>query len=592
MFARQTKPRPRASAVKKPTTTKPTAPKATTVTIRKAPRAVRVSQDPCTFDPASELGRLLRSNLYPSDAQVVEIENLKNGLVKVVRDSKTLASHKRAEIQQYQTTIHRLWEEVASLDRQTEKAQKDLSRVTSLFAPIRVLPAEIVGEIFVACLDVEDDECKLAVPLLLCRICSAWRAIARSTPALWSHLVIKRQTRFEALTDFATKWFSLAGQLPLSVSIIGSLSSIILNSPVRASTNGTVSSIWDRVEHLVIRVVTWQLAEDTLGRVGSVMTGLKTLSLESQQLGVHLPQGLTLPNLRKFRIHAGTATKIYRDVDAIRPGSTFQLAWGQLSHLFLGHTAISAALWRSFFQTCRRLIQGSFLLSEDSAHNASTDVTSFPFLHSLEIAFIRNGDWSILKGLGFPALRYLRLGSMEGLSSWNEAAFMNLQTSHLQILSLFRVKVLSLSLHDFLRQARALESLLLHHPSNYTLLLKELTNLPISDEGTAQSEALPEVFLPHLKKLHIYQWKSLDKKFDLDIKVIAAMVKRRFLAKAENPSPPAGRRLERIAVWYTRTSVKIESLRTALWGEKKQGFILEAGSSHEGYRYAPKLDWY
>ncbi|KAJ6564866.1 hypothetical protein DFH09DRAFT_1475317, partial [Mycena vulgaris] len=64
----------------------------------------------------------------------------------------------------------------------------------ALISPMRMFPPEILQEKFMACLPAGHDAVMHTseAPLLLGRICSAWRAISLSTPTLWSslHLVV------------------------------------------------------------------------------------------------------------------------------------------------------------------------------------------------------------------------------------------------------------------------------------------------------------------------------------------------------------------------------------------------------------------
>ncbi|KAF8189052.1 hypothetical protein BJ912DRAFT_806507, partial [Pholiota molesta] len=55
--------------------------------------------------------------------------------------------------------------------------------------PISTVPYDILFEIFVRCLpqdrfEICQPETRIA-PILLCHICSSWRAIALTTPILW-----------------------------------------------------------------------------------------------------------------------------------------------------------------------------------------------------------------------------------------------------------------------------------------------------------------------------------------------------------------------------------------------------------------------
>ncbi|KAJ6562713.1 hypothetical protein DFH09DRAFT_1159462 [Mycena vulgaris] len=105
---------------------------------------------------------------------------------------------------------------------------------SALISSMRALPPEILQEIFMACLPASHDAVMHTseAPLLLGRICSAWRAISLSTPSLWSslHLVIPRPSRgFAFLVDDPAvtqrreglrTWLQRSGTCPLSISVV------------------------------------------------------------------------------------------------------------------------------------------------------------------------------------------------------------------------------------------------------------------------------------------------------------------------------------------------------------------------------------
>ncbi|KAJ7635837.1 hypothetical protein DFH06DRAFT_1479106 [Mycena polygramma] len=93
----------------------------------------------------------------------------------------------------------------------------------ALASPIRRMPPEILQEIFVACIPtrhfpIMDASC---APLLLGRVCRAWRAISLSTPVLWSavHVAVKRNPTDEAAEKLRV-WLQRSGDYPLSISIV------------------------------------------------------------------------------------------------------------------------------------------------------------------------------------------------------------------------------------------------------------------------------------------------------------------------------------------------------------------------------------
>ncbi|KAJ6557851.1 hypothetical protein B0H19DRAFT_906207, partial [Mycena capillaripes] len=122
---------------------------------------------------SSPFAHRLETNYFPDDEEVLEIQGL---LVEPTLRLKRLDD----EIADLQKAIDKLAEERNSLGAYVA-AHK------ALISPVRRLPLDIIQEIFIACLPTHR-YCVMSAseaPILLGRICSAWRAISFSTPQLW-----------------------------------------------------------------------------------------------------------------------------------------------------------------------------------------------------------------------------------------------------------------------------------------------------------------------------------------------------------------------------------------------------------------------
>ncbi|KAF7376627.1 F-box domain-containing protein [Mycena sanguinolenta] len=108
----------------------------------------------------------------------------------------------------------------------------------ALLSPVRRLPLDIIELIFMACLPMHRN-CVMSAqeaPVLLGRICSAWRAISLSTPQLWSRVHIVEPTPSNSVTsegysakvaqrlEAADAWLRRSGTCPLSISLESKLS--------------------------------------------------------------------------------------------------------------------------------------------------------------------------------------------------------------------------------------------------------------------------------------------------------------------------------------------------------------------------------
>ncbi|KAJ7039923.1 hypothetical protein C8F04DRAFT_1033044 [Mycena alexandri] len=157
------------------------------------------------------------------------------------------------EVREIQRLIQEPLSHLKRLDEQIAELQKSISSLTeehnsvsayvyahrALLSPIRRLDADVLQEIFVACLPTHRNCVMTAreAPVLLGRICSSWRALSLSTPRLWASLHIAEpltqrswgsqipaheEVRAELHArriEISQTWLGRSGQLPLSLSL-------------------------------------------------------------------------------------------------------------------------------------------------------------------------------------------------------------------------------------------------------------------------------------------------------------------------------------------------------------------------------------
>ncbi|KAJ7727543.1 hypothetical protein DFH07DRAFT_896211 [Mycena maculata] len=125
----------------------------------------------------------------------------------------------------YVDEISRLDSLIRDLSAQREKTLQYIVAHKALLSPARRLPPDVMQELFLACLPTHRNAVMsiTEAPILLTRICSAWRALALSTPALWASLHIP----LELILDYGKArrqprtWLERSGRCPLSLSIVG-----------------------------------------------------------------------------------------------------------------------------------------------------------------------------------------------------------------------------------------------------------------------------------------------------------------------------------------------------------------------------------
>ncbi|KAJ7592787.1 hypothetical protein C8J56DRAFT_1161829 [Mycena floridula] len=119
--------------------------------------------------------------------------------------------------------ISRLTAAIDKLVLEREKLQSNVVAYKAVLAPIRLLPEDMLREIFVNCLPSNKPACITITdaPLLLGRICRSWRKIALSTSALWAsiHVQFLQQVDITRLCDGAYAWIARSGTCPLTIGV-------------------------------------------------------------------------------------------------------------------------------------------------------------------------------------------------------------------------------------------------------------------------------------------------------------------------------------------------------------------------------------
>ncbi|KAJ7061510.1 hypothetical protein C8F01DRAFT_1137628 [Mycena amicta] len=179
------------------------------------------------------------------------------------------------------TRLASLDDEIAALQKTMDGLVNERSQLVlfidnhkALLSPIRRMPRDVFEEIFVACMPVTRN-CVMSsreAPLLLGRVCSAWRSICLSTPRLWARLHISQpvvifanlpetnkfriqcERGLATLRDATEMWLARSGQCSLSISV--SCSSYGLSNdvfgPDKQSILNTLIPFASRWQHVTI----------------------------------------------------------------------------------------------------------------------------------------------------------------------------------------------------------------------------------------------------------------------------------------------------------------------------------------------------
>ncbi|KAF5326054.1 hypothetical protein D9611_000285 [Ephemerocybe angulata] len=122
------------------------------------------------------------------------------------------------EDEEIEQTKHR----IARLTLQRQETSTQLTTLRASVSAYRRVPPEIWSMIFQFCLPEDETYVRpniTTAPLLLCRVCRVWRAIATSTPRLWTSLSINRNWRKRPHHALLQQWFQRASTLPLCLEV-------------------------------------------------------------------------------------------------------------------------------------------------------------------------------------------------------------------------------------------------------------------------------------------------------------------------------------------------------------------------------------
>ncbi|KAJ7136477.1 hypothetical protein C8R43DRAFT_955703 [Mycena crocata] len=314
--------------------------------------------------PHSPFHSIFHTNTVPSDTECEEIRAF-------IAEPQRQAAALTVEITQVQRTLDDLMQKMDAL---TSFIDPHLA----LCSPARRLSDDIVRGILIACLPTTHNAVvsPAAAPLLLCHICSSWRALALSTPQLWAtlHIVVPSVDSLKPLADVATTWLSRSGALPLSISVVANAS--FMYEPGAANANMTsflaslcpFASRWKNIRVVPPNVASFErladiVAEDVpLLETISFHPGCPTdphVSAPWESLSL-----LTAPSIRNLSISGGS-TLIGLP---IAYASLTELTIGRPDHpwgISTSHDAVALSRQCSALERCKLFLKGPHVVAED-----------------------------------------------------------------------------------------------------------------------------------------------------------------------------------------------------------------------------------
>ena len=360
--------------------------------------------NPPYFSDVFEAG--IHCSLIPSESIILEVtESLEVPL---------------NELQEVEAKIRRFSELLQKLKTKRKRIQKIINDHHIILSPARRLPPDVLHEIFLHCLPTRHNPIMKfsEPPLLLTRICSSWRAIALSSPRLWSKIhiplpgdpaisesysaIISDETRLNdrrqryaivmrSRCHAIRSWLSRSGTCPLSLSVSYpddcSDTQNSKNDQLIQEIFDILLSFADRWSNVLL-----SMPEDIYNKLQgdinpTTLSSLKSLKItlrsnyhgDTDSIPIRL---LAAPSLRRI-----TFGGLQRDLSTIMAGNIgYEPIWNHITHL-----AFDLSTDRSLFvllKQCPNLVMGTFRVHDsDRSDEPSVDREQvlLPRLESLEI---------------------------------------------------------------------------------------------------------------------------------------------------------------------------------------------------------------
>ncbi|KAJ7126802.1 hypothetical protein C8R44DRAFT_733530 [Mycena epipterygia] len=470
----------------------------------------------CLVNQRTEAQQLLESNSAPSETEARAIRE-------IIVSKETLMEQLEGEIEQAQVALDAVIERRAqaaeeagpssgvldNFDADIESArsvlkdllaERDQTHQTleahrALLSPIRRMPPEVLGEIFIHCLPKETyiTPSVAQCPLLLTQISSNWRCVALATPALWASIAVNLSIS-SCLPNLCLieTWIARSGSCPLSFHIAESIQKDYYNAGMitSASVLELFAPHYNRWQHIRLDYLDWRI--DT--GFSKLPGGIPPPSLESLHLArdfwrpteqEQLSLMLSAPRLRNCTWISNTDL------------GTFRAPFPQLAKLFLERPLIAEDFMRILSEGTNLALCQFFVLASFGSNLAPPTV---PFvlrhnLRSLDLTADLFGR--LFNQLELPCLTELSVRRFNNVPHptpvWPHQEFMSFlmrSKCPLQLIGLSDMDITPDEMSDCLRHTSAtLEKLTLtndrrmHHTIINDKILRLLTWRPGSQLG-------------------------------------------------------------------------------------------------------------
>ncbi|KAJ7466941.1 hypothetical protein FB451DRAFT_1137583 [Mycena latifolia] len=329
---------------------------------------------------------------------------------------------------------------IRDLSTQRDEITAYIESHQALISYPRRLPRDIIQEIFLACLPTDRNAVMSLkdAPMLLCRICSTWRDIALTTPALWAslHVPVQFIAGNEQRMLAVAEWLQRSAAHPLSLSVVGDN----WDSNWKSRPEDVIAAI----ELLAGHAKRWRSVElsrfSPLALVRVAEVHAPTLEVVDVS-GTFKNAGKVDANLLKGHKLRNVCLRLH-SFDLV---PELSLAWGQITHLALP-TGGNLSPYKAFLllKRCPRLVSIQFTLDnhpQTAVESELSESLSLPFLRTFMILEpYRMGSDSIerlLENLWMPELHHFRLPTVAFKTAPNFLANLGRKSSHIEQLEFY-----------------------------------------------------------------------------------------------------------------------------------------------------------
>ena len=429
----------------------------------------------------------------PSEAEAGDIRN-------VISDANLSLSEVEHSIDRIQEALNLFYQRRGEISEHIDVHK-------ALLSPVRHLPNEILAEIFINCLPLFSKKdgklssfCRRQAPLLVCQVCSRWRAIALSTQKLWSLIQVEfGMTTVRNDVPCMSIWLERSGTHPLSFVL---RERIEVLSFAGVSILDTILPFSDRWQHLEI-----YCHRDTLHGLSPIRDRLPLLqSISVSVFGGHEGSSWDAfelaPSLRSVDLGSGTQISYFKFPSA---------------HLveFCSHDAtLCPAEGLEFLRHCPNLISCTFRDLLDQPIQPST-----PPLQHCRLLNLSMSPESNLGGffdcLTLPALRSVRLDPLASPvfqeMGWPGSQFLDLLERSSCTLKKFTWALNSVRIEDIVRCLEYMPDLeVLEITPNLSYSLPELLH-SLTPRAPGEGKSLcPKLLVVQLSVDHTLNQEALN----------------------------------------------------------------------------------